>query len=163
MTTKISGGVLPDWESPEFQKWWAECEERDAQHRQQEAAEAERQAELQAVYDRIDATFMPFLQEEADAVNKGARIRPADQKIFEQFKKYCAKWSPPLPPLPAHPAAVAAFLTEELPRLTRHLNAISRVHRAVGLPDPTRDVLCAALVRKFKHAPRSENSNQKEV
>ena len=110
-------------------------------------------AELQRVYDEIEAIFVPHLREEATAVNSESRIKPADKQIIEQFRDYCKRFSPPLPPLPAHPAAVAAFLTSELNRGASHfrkrLNAISRIHRSLGLPDPGSDVLILALVRKF--------------
>jgi len=103
--------------------------------------------------------FLPHLREDAAAVNATARIKPADKKIFEQFKEFCATaWSPPLPPLPAHPASVAAFVCKDLirgtPLFMKRLNAISRVHRSVGLPDPTTDVLIQSLVRKLKSNPQ---------
>jgi len=154
-------GILPDkLDDPEFVR---RCEEHDlelALVREEEAAEAERAADLQRVIDEIEATMIPFLRKHAKEVNGAARIKPADRKIFEDFKTYCAEgWDVPLPPLPAHPAACAAFLTTKMGHGKAHfmkcLHAISRVHQAVGMPDPTRDVLCASLqalvVRQSQH------------
>jgi hypothetical protein len=91
-------------------------------------------------------------------VNSATRIRQADRKIFEQFKKYCATWNPALPSLPAHPASVAAFLTNELDRGVAHfmkrLHALVRVHRSVGLSDPSDDVLLKSLVQTVKTSSR---------
>ena len=162
MTTKVRGGILPDnWNDPEFVR---QCEEYERQREEEckRDAEAEQYAsECQHIYDQLEAMFLPHLREDAAAVNATARIRPADQKIFEQFKEFCATvWSAPLPALPAHPASVAAFLAKGLGRGTplfmKRLNAISRVHQAVGLPDPTRDVLCQALVRKITSKPHQQ-------
>jgi hypothetical protein len=165
MTAKVSGGILPDFETEEFKRWWKETDDREEQARKREAEAEQYASECQDIYDKLEAMFLPHLREDAAAVNATARIKPADEKIFEQFKEFCATaWSPPLPALPAHPAAVAAFLTSELIRGTSHfmkrLSAISRVHQAVGLPDPTSDVLCKALVRKIKQT--SKTSNQKD-
>jgi len=154
-------GILPDrLDDPEFVR---RCEEHERQFklmRDEEAVEAERAAALQGVIDEIEATMIPFLHQQAKEVNGAARITPGDRKIFEDFKKYCAEgWDVPLPPLPAHPAACAAYLTTKmghsLAHFMKHFHAISRVHLAVGMPDPTRDVLCASLqalvVRQSQH------------
>jgi hypothetical protein len=115
------------------------------------AAKHEREETLTAVYDKIESAILPYIHDAAAAVNTSARIAPEDRKVFDRFKEYCGTWNPPLPPLPANPAAVCAFLTSELDRgithFTNRCNAISRVHLAVGMPDPTRDVLCQALIR----------------
>ena len=38
MTTKDSGcGILPNFESEEFSRWWNECEARNEQRRKEEA------------------------------------------------------------------------------------------------------------------------------
>jgi len=150
---------------------WSEEECRLAEQQRERAAAEEAEAEqyasgCQDIYDRLEAMFLPFLREDAAAVNATARIKPADQRIFERFKEYCATaWNPPLPSLPAHPAAVAAFLCKELSRGTSHfmkrLNAISRVHIATGLPNPAEDVLLKSLVRKIK-ARKSEDSNSQQ-
>ena len=131
------------------------------EQRQREAQEAAHAAELEALYDKIEASIAPFVHDAAAAVNTAARIKPADRKIFEQFKAYCAEtWGPPVPALPAHPAAVCAFAVKGLARsvtiFRKRMNAISRVHLAVGMPDPTRDVLCQALVRTIKLTERKD-------
>ena len=43
---------------------------------------------------------------------------------FFEFKKYCARYTPPLPHLPAAPAAIAAFLTSEMEKGQAHLNRL---------------------------------------
>jgi hypothetical protein len=157
---KVKGSILPhDLHDPEFVRQCEEYERQREEERKREAEEAAAAAELEALYDQIEATVLPHLREEAKAVNAESRIKPADRKIFEQFKDYCLRFDPPLPALPAHPAAVAAFLTSELIRGASHfmkrLNAISRIHRSLGQPDPCSDVLILALVRKIK-TPRKE-------
>jgi hypothetical protein len=144
MTTGICGFL--DWTPEERAKADRESEER----REREAQEAAHAAELEALYDKIEAGIAPFVHDAAGAVNTAARIKPADRKIFEAFKKYCSTWDPPLPALPAHPASVAAFLVRELDRgvayFMKRLRALSRVHRSVGLKDPADDVLLKSLV-----------------
>ena len=122
------------------------------------------EAEVQEIYDKIKATVLPFVQDAAADVNAATRLKPADRKVFEEFKQYCSTaWDPPLPPLPAHPAAVCAFLVKGLSQGTTHftkrLNAISRIHSAVNMPDPTRDVLCQALVRKIEDSKQTERKD----
>jgi hypothetical protein len=156
MATGLLGFL--DWTSEERAREERAFEER-RKHEERESAKAAEvaayEADVQDVYDKLEAMFTPHLHEEAAAVNTATRIKPSDRKVFEQFKQYCATaWDPPLPPLPAHPAAVCAFLVKGLSQGTTHftkrLNAISRIHSAVNMPDPTRDVLCQALVRKIK-------------
>jgi len=150
MTTNGICGYL-DWSPEELAEADRELEER----RKKEAESEQYASECQATYDALEAMFIGHVREEAKAVNATTRIRPADQKIFSDFKEYCSTWDPPLPPLPAHPASVAAFVCKDLAQGTTHfmkyLNAISRVHLAVGLPDPTTDVLIQSLVRKLKN------------
>jgi hypothetical protein len=146
-----------DW-TPEEQ---AKADRVSEERREREAQEAAHAAELEALYDKIEASIAPFVHDAAAAVNTAARIKPADRKIFEQFKAYCAEtWGPPVPALPAHPAAVCAFAVKGLARsvtiFRKRMNAISRVHLAVGMPDPTRDVLCQALVRTIKLTERKD-------
>lgn len=144
-------GILPDrLDDPEFIR---QCEEHERQRSlaaEEMAAKADRAAAVQGVYDEIEATMIPYLHQQAAEVNSIARIKPGDRAIWEDFKKYCAEgWDVPLPPLPAHPAAVAAYLTTKMghssAHFMKHFHAISRVHQAVGMPDPTCDVLCASL------------------
>jgi len=158
-------GILPDdLHDPEFLR---ECEDHERQRsleREERAAEAERAADLQGIYDEIEATVLPHIREQAKAVNTAARITPADRKIFEAFRTYCASgWDVPLPPLPGHPAAVAAFLTTQMGHSPAHfmkcLHAISRVHVAVGLPDPAADVLLRSLVRKVRTLNQQEKDD----
>src|SRR5215471_7073237 len=128
-------GILPDdLHTPEFVR---ECEDHERQRERERAREAEAEqyaSECQDIYDRLEAMFLPHLREDAAAVNATSRITPSDKRIFEEFKEYCGSWDPPLPALPAHPAAVAAFLCQDLnpSHFMKRLNAISRVHRAVG-------------------------------
>src|SRR5262249_54244125 len=113
--------------------------------------------------DRLEAMFLPYLREDAAAVNATARIKPGDKKIFAEFKEYLASWDPPLPALPAHPASLAAFLSKDLGRgiklFTKRLCAITRVHQAAGLPDPAADVLLRSLVRKVRTFNQQEKDN----
>jgi hypothetical protein len=136
-----------EW-TPEEQ---AKADRVSEERREREAQEAADAAELEALYDKIEASIAPFVHDAAGVVNSATRIKPADRKVFEQFKKYCGEaWSPPLPALPAHPASVAAFLVSELDRgvayFMKRLHALSRVHRSVGLKDPADDVLLKSLV-----------------
>jgi hypothetical protein len=157
----IGTGLLGwiDADPIERAKFELEHEEREkrkaAEQAEEEAALAEKQAreaELEAVYDRIEAAILPFVHDAADTVNATKRIAPEDREIFEAFRKYCSTWNPALPSLPAVPAAVAAFLVSELDQGVAHfmtrLHALSRVHRSVGFKDqdPTDDVLLKSLV-----------------
>jgi hypothetical protein len=141
-------------ERAKFELEHEEQEKRKAAEQAWEAAEAAQAALVQELCDRIEASILPFVRDEAEAVNATARIAPEDREVFDQFKAYCATWDPPLPAFPANPAAVCAFLVKELDQgdahFTKRLNAISRIHSAVNMPDPTRDVLCQALVRTIK-------------
>jgi len=162
MATGIMGFL--DWAPEERDRQELAFEER----RKREALEAAKAAEVAAyeaevreIYDKIEAAVLPFIHDAASAVNSATRTSPADRKIFEQFKHYCSTWNPALPALPAHPAAVAAFLIRELDRGVAHfmkrLHALVRVHRSVGLKDPSDDVLLKSLVLTVK-----TSSNQKE-
>jgi len=149
-----------DW-TPEEQ---AKADRVSEERREREAQEAAHAAELEALYDKIEASIAPFVHDAAAVVNSATRIKPGDRKVFEEFKQYCSTaWDPPLPPLPAHPAAVCAFLVKGLGQGTTHftkrLNAISRIHSAVSLPDPTTDVLCQALVRKIEDSKQTERKD----
>src|SRR5215831_16635690 len=100
-------GILPDnLRDPEFIRQCEEHEQQLAQEREERAAEAERAAELQAVYDEIEAAVLPHVREQAKEVNSSARIKPGDKRIFDEFKEYLRSWNPPLPAIPAHPASV---------------------------------------------------------
>jgi len=159
-------GILPDnLRDPEFIRQCEEHEQQLAQEREERAAEAERAAELQAVYDEIEAAVLPHVREQAKEVNSSARIKPGDKRIFDEFKEYLRSWNPPLPAIPAHPASVAAFLAKDLGRGTSHFmkrfQAISRLHLAVGMPDPTRDVLCASLKALVRKNPKSQQQKGK--
>lgn len=121
----------------------------------EEAAAAEREAALEAIYDALDAAMGPYLGKYLAAVNAKARISAAAKKDFEQFKTYCsAKWSIPLPHLPARPQTIAAFLVRESERGAAHVSRlaknISTIHRAVGFADPTTDVLVQAVIQEIK-------------
>jgi|SRR5262245_33907587 len=138
---------------------WTPAEQAEAdrlceQERRREAQAEQYAQECQDIYDKLEVMFLRHLKDEARAVNAAVRIKPADKKIFEQFKHFCTTWTPPLPALPAHPASVAAFIVQGLSKsgaeFARRLHAISRVHLACGLEDPARDVLLKSLVLKFK-------------
>jgi hypothetical protein len=145
-----------DW-TPEEQ---AKADHVSEERREREAQEAAHAAELEALYDKIEAGIAPFVHDAAAVVNSATRLKATDRKIFGEFREYCATWDPPLPPLPAHPAAVCAFAVKGLARsvtiFRKRMNAVSRVHVAVGMPDPTRDVLCQALVRTIKLTERKD-------
>jgi hypothetical protein len=135
-----------------------------AKRLEQEAAAAEREAEVEAICDDLDAAMEPYLREHLAAENVKARISPTAKKDFAQFKTYCAtKWSIPLPHLPSRPQVVAAFLVSEskhhdAARVSRMAKNISTVHRAVGFADPTTDVLVQAVLRSIKTTPTPKES-----
>src|SRR6516225_5195699 len=102
----IGTGLLGwiDADPVERAKFELEHEERERRRAAEQAAEearlAEKQAreaELQAVYDQIEAALLPYLRDEAEAVNATTRIAPEDREVFDQFKAYCTTWEPPLP------------------------------------------------------------------
>jgi hypothetical protein len=76
------GRARADLEFEEFRK-------READEAAKAAEVAAHEAEVQEVYDKLEATFVPFLHEEATAVNAQTRIKPADRKVFKErlFKK----------------------------------------------------------------------------
>jgi hypothetical protein len=163
MTTKIPGGVLPDFESAEFRQWWNEVEEQEQQQRRQQAEEVEREAALQRLYDGIDAHLSPHLREELAAENATARVTPEEKEDFAAFRTLCTEWG--MPYLPAMPQAVAIFLAEgDVDTVSRRCKSISVIHRAVSEPDPTDDVLVRAIVRQARNEANETkviNSEQK--
>jgi len=63
MTTNDSGcGILPDFASEEFRKWWNEADKREEQRRKQEAEEAKQEAAAQEILDRAESIFLPWLK-----------------------------------------------------------------------------------------------------
>ena len=162
MTTKDSGcGILPNFESEEFSRWWNEGEERDEQRRQQEAEEAQREADLQRLYDAIDANLSPHLKAELAAENETARVTPKQKADFADFRATCTKWG--MPYLPATPQAVALFLAEgDADTVLRRCKSISVIHRAVGESDPCEDVLVRAIVRQARNECSQERKSSQE-
>jgi hypothetical protein len=116
-------------------------------------------AELQRVYDAIDATFAPHLKNELAQENARTRVRAGHKEDFARFQECCRKWQ--FPALPASPQAVVLFLAEvEATQILRLANSISVIHRALNFSDPCDDVLVRALVRLARNETKS-NSNQK--
>ena len=148
------GGVLGDPPiDPEETK---RVKEAEALRLQQEAAAAERAAEIEATCDEIDAFMIPLLKTELEQENAKARMSAATRKVFERFKACCASWG--LPALPAPPQAVAVFLTDKTTKPTdveRLAKQISLVHRAVGHQDPCEDILIRALLRQVREEKKS--------
>ena len=166
MTTKDSGcGILPDFESKEFQRWWNEADKREEQQRKEAAAEEAREAALQRLYDAIDANLSPHLKAELAAENETARVTPKQKADFAAFRTLCTEWG--MPYLPAAPQAVAIYLAEgDADTVLRRCKSISVIHRAVGESDPCEDVLVRAIVRQARNECSQErqtkvNSNQK--
>jgi hypothetical protein len=148
--TKVPGGVLPDFASAEFRQWWNEVEEQEQQQRKQEAEEAEREADLQRLYDGIDAHLSPHLREELAAENATVRVTPEQKEDFAAFRTVCTEWG--MPYLPAAPQAVAIFLAEgDADTVLRRCKSISVIHRAVGESDPCEDVLVRAICRQARN------------
>ena len=87
MTTKVTGGVLPDlFESDAFRRWWNEVDQEEEQQCQRAAEEAEREAALQRIYDAIDANLSPHLKAELAAENETARVTPKQKADFAAFR-----------------------------------------------------------------------------
>src|SRR6516225_10587432 len=151
MTTKVSGGLLPDFESKPFIHWWNAVEEQEEQQRREAAAEEAREADLQRLYDAIDANLSPHLKAELAAENETARVTPKQKADFAAFRTLCTKWG--MPYLPARPQAVAIFLAEgDADTVSRRCKSISVIHRAVGVsPDPCEDVLIRAICRQARN------------
>jgi hypothetical protein len=161
MTTNDSGcGILPDFESEEFRKWFNEADKREEQRRQQEVEEVQREADLQRLYDAIDANLSPHLREELAAENETARVTPKQKADFSAFRRMCTEWG--MPYLPAAPQAVALFLAEGDTDAVRRCKSISVIHRAVGESDPCEDVLVRAIVRQARNEAKV-NSNQEKA
>jgi len=161
MTTKESGcGILPDFESEEFQRWWNAVEEQEERQRREAAAEEAREAALQRLYDAIDANLSPHLKAELAAENETARVTPKQKADFANFRATCTKWG--MPYLPAMPQAVALFLTEgDADTVSRRCKSISVIHRAVGESDPCEDVLVRAIVRQARNETKVNSNEQK--
>ena len=149
MTTKVSGGLLPDFESEEFRQWWNAVEEQEEQQRKEAADEEAREAALQRLYDTIDANLSPHLKAELAAENETARVTPKQKADFAAFRTLCTEWG--MPYLPAAPQAVALFLAEGDTDAVRRCKSISVIHRAVGESDPCEDVLVRAIVRQARN------------
>jgi hypothetical protein len=152
VTTKVTGGVLPDlFESDAFRRWWNEVDQEEEQRRKQEAEEAQREADLQRLYDAIDANLSPHLKAELAAENETARVTPKQKADFADFRATCTKWG--MPYLPAMPQAVAIFLAEgDADTVSRRCKSISVIHRAIGESvDPTEDVLVRAICRQARN------------
>ena len=170
MTTNDSGcGILPDFESEEFSKWWAEGSEREEQRRQQEAEEAKQEAAGQEILDRAESIFLPWLKPYLATENATTRITPKQKIDFKSFQQYCGKWGL-IPQIPAAPQMVATFLLEEAPggvaHVCRLLKSISTVHRAVNnQDDPTDDILVRAVMRfiKVNSTPEKVISNEQKA
>lgn len=143
------------------EKWAQEADEADVFRlielgAQQEANKPS--AELQRVYDAIDANCAPHLKNELAKENASTRVRAQHKKDFARFQEVCAKWQ--FPALPASPQAVAVFLAEvEADQISRFANSISVIHRALNFSDPCEDVLVRAVVRLARN--EKSNSNQK--
>jgi hypothetical protein len=151
VTTKDSGcGILPDFESEEFRKWFNEADKREEQQRKEAAAEEAREAALQRLYDTIDANLSPHLKAELAAENETARVTPKQKADFSAFRTVCTEWG--MPYLPAAPQAVAVYLAEgDADTVLRRCKSISVIHRAVGESDPCEDVLVRAIVRQARN------------
>jgi hypothetical protein len=169
MEIKDSGcGILPNFESEEFSRWWNECEERNEQRRKQEAEEAKQEAAGQEILDRAEAMFFPWLKHYLEAENATTRITPKQKSDFKSFQEYCEKWGL-IPQIPAAPQMVATFLLEEGPggvaHVSRLLRSISTVHRAVNQDDPTDDILVRAVMRfiKVNSTPEKVTSNEEKA
>ena len=167
MTTKDSGGLLPDFESEPFIHWWnaveeqEECSQERKQQRKEAADEEAREAALQRLYDTIDANLSPHLKAELAAENETARVTPKQKADFANFRATCTKWG--MPYLPAMPQAVAIFLAEgDTDTVLRRCKSISVIHRAVGESDPCEDVLVRAIVRQARNEAKV-NSNQEKA
>ena len=160
MTTKDSGGLLPDFESEPFIRWWNEADKREEQQRREVADEEAREADLQRLYDAIDANLSPHLKAELAAENETARVTPKQKADFAAFRTLCTKWG--MPYLPARPQAVAIFLAEgDADTVSRRCKSISVIHRAVGESDPCEDVLVRAIVRQARNEAKVNSNQQK--
>ena len=174
MTTKVSGcGILPDFESEEFRKWWDEAGKREEREREQcrkqEAEEAKQEATWQEILDRAESIFLPWLKPYLATENATTRITPKQKIDFKSFQQYCGKWGL-IPQIPAAPQMVATFLLEEAPggvaHVCRLLKSISTVHRAVNnQDDPTDDILVRAVMRfiKVNSTPEKVISNEQKA
>ena len=164
MTTKVTGGVLPDlFESNSFRQWWNAVEEQEERQRKEAADEEAREAALQRLYDAIDANLSPHLKAELAAENETARVTPKQKADFAAFRTLCTEWG--MPYLPAAPQAVALFLAEgDADTVSRRCKSISVIHRAVGVsPDPCEDVLIRAICRQARNETKVINSNQEKA
>ena len=168
MTTKVIGGVLPDFESEPFIHWWNAVEERDEQRRKEEAEEAKQEAAGQEILDRAESIFLPWLKPYLATENATIRITPKQKSDFKSFQQYCEKWGL-IAQIPAAPQMVATFLLEEtlggVAHVSRLLRSISTVHRAVNQDDPTDDILVRAVMRfiKVNSTPEKVTSNQEKA
>ena len=163
MTTKVTGGVLPDlFESNSFRQWWNAVEEQEERQRKEAADEEAREAALQRLYDAIDANLSPHLKAELAAENETARVTPKQKADFANFRATCTKWG--MPYLPARPQAVAIFLAEgDADTVLRRCKSISVIHRAVGESDPCEDVLVRAIMRQARNEAKVINSDQQKA
>jgi hypothetical protein len=172
MTTKTYKGILPDFSTEEFRKWWNEVDQEEEREREEQrkeaAAEEAREADLQRLYDAIDANLSPHLKAELAAEDETARVTPKQKADFAAFRTLCTEWA--MPYLPARPQAVAIYLAEgDADTVLRRCKSISVIHRAIGESvDPTEDVLVRAIVRQARNECSQErkaklNSNEQKA
>jgi hypothetical protein len=168
MTAQTYKGILPDFSSEEFRKWWAEGSEREEQCRKEAADEEAREAAGQEILDRAESIFLPWLKPYLATENATIRITPKQKSDFKSFQQYCEKWGL-IPQIPAAPQMVATFLLEEtlggVAHVSRLLKSISTVHRAVNQDDPTDDILVRAVMRfiRVNSTPEKVISNEQKA
>ena len=153
---------------------WAEARRLNEERRQNEAEAAEAAARIQYDCDVIDAALTPHLRDELAAENKIKRITDWQKADFKKFQAWCEQKAPQWPcaesALPAKPEVCAMFLSENsasgIAHVSRLVNSISTVHRALNFNDPCEDVLVRALLRQIRndtsHANDGEKGNQHE-
>ena len=165
-TAIFSGtGILSGTHDPD------EIDRRIEEDRRKASAAAELAAEREATLDEIEKAITVYVADELQAEFAAQRQSEETRRrthlgSFLKFKKYCARYSPPLPHLPAAPAAIAAFLVSEGERGQGHLKrlcaAIAVMHKRVDLPDPTNYPLVRVvirMVREDKSSPAAKPSN----
>jgi hypothetical protein len=168
MTTQTHKGILPDFSSEEFRKWWDEGSEREEQRRKEAVEAAEQEAAGQKILDYAEAMFFPWLKRYLEAENATTRITPKQKSDFKSFQEHCESWGL-IPQLPASPQMVATFLLVQAldgwAHCSRLLRSISTVHRAVGVDDPTDDILVRAVMRfiKVNSIPEKATSNEEKA
>jgi hypothetical protein len=118
----------------------------------------------QAILDEIEMKALrPYLKAELAAEMHTGGTREQRREDIEALRAYAQEWGLTLglPQKPAAATLVAAFLANQSEHGFRHVKRLARSislsHRILNLPDPTADLIVAAVMRQARHEKPASN------